>query len=157
MALRLLSSIHVCICIDTSFLLFESHLRLEYLLVIVVVVVYQVFCICILRQGSFPFEFNSFCISVVRHLSSVSVFIFVLWTLFNFLCTNSTDARLGLKCFILTCLFAVVLQVACAPYKASAMSAFARLLGAPANILRDCINIMKLELVSRSFVKLQDP
>jgi len=37
-------------------------------------------------------------------------------------------------------------RVACAPYKASAMYAFARLLGAPANILRDCIKIMKLEL-----------
>ena len=37
------------------------------------------------------------------------------------------------------------------------MSAFARLLGAPANILRDCINIMKLELVSHSLILLQDP
>ena len=37
------------------------------------------------------------------------------------------------------------------------MSAFARLLGAPANILRDCIKIMRLELVSRLFVVLQNP
>ncbi|XP_078381041.1 mediator of RNA polymerase II transcription subunit 14-like isoform X2 [Oculina patagonica] len=37
-------------------------------------------------------------------------------------------------------------RVACPPYKSSSMSAFARLLGAPANILRDCIKIMKLEL-----------
>ena len=36
------------------------------------------------------------------------------------------------------------------------MSAFARLLGAPANILRDCIKIMKLELVSSLFVVLQN-
>ncbi|XP_068687346.1 mediator of RNA polymerase II transcription subunit 14-like isoform X2 [Montipora foliosa] len=33
-----------------------------------------------------------------------------------------------------------------APYKASAVSAFARLLGAPPSILRDCIKIMKLEM-----------
>ncbi|KAJ7377757.1 Mediator of RNA polymerase II transcription subunit 14 [Desmophyllum pertusum] len=37
-------------------------------------------------------------------------------------------------------------RVVCAPYKASAITAFARLLGAPASILRDCIKIMKLEL-----------
>ena len=37
------------------------------------------------------------------------------------------------------------------------MSAFARLLGAPANILRDCIKIMQLELVSRLLVPLQKP
>ncbi|XP_015775975.1 PREDICTED: mediator of RNA polymerase II transcription subunit 14-like [Acropora digitifera] len=33
-----------------------------------------------------------------------------------------------------------------APYKASAISTFVRLLGAPPNILRDCIKIMKLEM-----------
>ncbi|XP_022785059.1 mediator of RNA polymerase II transcription subunit 14-like isoform X3 [Stylophora pistillata] len=37
-------------------------------------------------------------------------------------------------------------RVACPPYKTSALTAFARLLCAPANILRDCIKIMKLEL-----------
>ena len=41
-----------------------------------------------------------------------------------------------------------VFQVACAPYKTSAITAFVRLLGAPPNILRDCIKIMKLEMVS---------
>ncbi|KAJ7315448.1 Mediator of RNA polymerase II transcription subunit 14 [Desmophyllum pertusum] len=41
-------------------------------------------------------------------------------------------------------------KVVCAPYKASAITAFARLLGAPASILRDCIKIMKLELIQLS-------
>ena len=44
--------------------------------------------------------------------------------------------------------FLLLLKVARAPYKGSAITAFARLLGAPPNILRDCIKIMKLELVS---------
>ena len=38
-------------------------------------------------------------------------------------------------------------KVATVPYKANSMTAFCRLLGAPIQILKDCIQIMKLELV----------
>ena len=41
------------------------------------------------------------------------------------------------------------------PFKYNTLNAFTKLLGAPTNILRDCVRIMKLELVSgwcKSFV-----
>lgn len=40
------------------------------------------------------------------------------------------------------------LQVAGPPFKANTLIAFTKLLGAPTHILRDCVHIMKLELVS---------
>ena len=39
-------------------------------------------------------------------------------------------------------------QVACPPYKVNLLTAFGRLMGAPIRILKDCIQIMRLELVS---------
>ncbi|GAB1598926.1 mediator of RNA polymerase II transcription subunit 14-like [Argonauta hians] len=39
------------------------------------------------------------------------------------------------------------LKVASPPYKVNALTAFCRLLGAPARILRDCLQIMRLELM----------
>lgn len=41
-----------------------------------------------------------------------------------------------------------LLQVAGPPFKANTLIAFTKLLGAPTHILRDCVHIMKLELVS---------
>lgn len=38
-------------------------------------------------------------------------------------------------------------QVAGPPFKYNTLNAFTKLLGAPTNILRDCVRIMKLELV----------
>ncbi|XP_041355183.1 mediator of RNA polymerase II transcription subunit 14-like isoform X2 [Gigantopelta aegis] len=39
------------------------------------------------------------------------------------------------------------MKAACPPYKANALTAFSRLLGAPSRILRDCVQIMRLELM----------
>ena len=44
--------------------------------------------------------------------------------------------------------FLILSQVVCAPYKANAVRAFGRSLIAPIKILKDCIQIMKCELVS---------
>lgn len=38
-------------------------------------------------------------------------------------------------------------KVAGPPFKYNTLNAFTKLLGAPTNILRDCVRIMKLELV----------
>ncbi|XP_070537690.1 mediator of RNA polymerase II transcription subunit 14-like isoform X2 [Ptychodera flava] len=38
-------------------------------------------------------------------------------------------------------------KVVCPPFKANALTAFGRLLGAPSVILKDCVNIMRLEMV----------
>ena len=40
------------------------------------------------------------------------------------------------------------LKVVSAPYKANALTAFGRVLGAPVRILKDFVQIMKMELVS---------
>lgn len=42
-------------------------------------------------------------------------------------------------------------KVAGPPFKYNTLNAFTKLLGAPTNILRDCVRIMKLELVSSLF------
>jgi hypothetical protein len=39
-------------------------------------------------------------------------------------------------------------QVLCAPYKPNAFNSFTRLLNTPFEVLKDCIQLMKLELVS---------
>ena len=46
---------------------------------------------------------------------------------------------------VLDCFFEV--KVAGPPYKANALTAFSRLLSAPPRILKDCIQLMRLELV----------
>lgn len=42
-------------------------------------------------------------------------------------------------------------KVAGPPFKYNTLNAFTKLLGAPTNILRDCVRIMKLELVGSCF------
>ena len=42
-------------------------------------------------------------------------------------------------------------KVAGPPFKYNTLNAFTKLLGAPTNILRDCVRIMKLELVRSLF------
>jgi hypothetical protein len=41
------------------------------------------------------------------------------------------------------------LKVACPPYKVNPLTAFGRLMMAPLRVLKDCVQIMRLELVSR--------
>jgi hypothetical protein len=40
-------------------------------------------------------------------------------------------------------------KVACPPYKVNPLTAFGRLMMAPLRVLKDCVQIMRLELVSR--------
>lgn len=51
--------------------------------------------------------------------------------------------------YLFLCLF--FFKVAGPPFKYNTLNAFTKLLGAPTNILRDCVRIMKLELVGSCF------
>src|ERR1700691_80214 len=44
--------------------------------------------------------------------------------------------------------FISLLKVVCAPYKPNAFLAYNRILNAPLRILKDCIQLMRLEMVS---------
>lgn len=63
------------------------------------------------------------------------------------------STRLGTQAYVpsLVHLLLSSFQVAGPPFKYNTLNAFTKLLGAPTNILRDCVRIMRLELVS-SFV-----
>lgn len=43
--------------------------------------------------------------------------------------------------------FVIFVQVACPPYKVNALRAFCRILDTPIRILKDCVQMMRLELV----------
>lgn len=51
--------------------------------------------------------------------------------------------------------FVVFVQVACPPYKVNALRAFCRILDTPIRILKDCVQMMRLELVIILFVEMQ--